>query len=166
MNLPSSNAANEPAGQTGAQPFLQQEQHQRYALAADAISAFLRTAEICSEVQLHALQRCGRTWRQVAERLHAATGPLDMIGVQNQIVMDAMLQFVQLAQDLTLASDAARSAAPVVKEAATVAKEAPTATVPKPTMQTSLMEAWRTMLNPLGQGGAMSFFGPANGAPR
>lgn len=123
---------------------------QHFALAADAATMLLRTAEIYSQVQLQAVQRSSRTWQQAAERLRAATTPMDFIGAQNQLAMDSMLQFVQFTQDLVQATAAAR---PAAAELAEEEQNAAEATV-QAAMQTPMVQAWQAMLNPLGLGGA------------
>ena len=130
-----------------------QRSRQQMATAADAASTLMRGAQAWSELQARALQRSGQTWREAAERLRAATTPLDYIGVQNHIVMNAFLQAVQFSQELMQASAALQpNGAAQLQDQAAAAAEDSMAGV----MQGPMMQAWQAVMNPMSLNGAAS----------
>ena len=129
-------------------PAIPQSSPQPLALVADSMSTLLRTAEAWSQVQAQALQRSGQAWRQAAERLRTAAGPDDLISAQAQILIDSVLQFVQLTQDLMQVSVAAQpAAADLARDETSAAGATMDAAAKHPVMQ-----AWQAMVNPLGIG--------------
>lgn len=119
--------------------------HQQIAIATETMSAWIRGAELWSQWQLQAVQRSGKTWSDAAERLRAATSPLDLISVQNQLVMDSVQQVLGLAQDFAqmTASMQARSAARPAEPASDTVEPLP-----------AMMNAWQAMVDPMGLAGA------------
>jgi len=123
----------------------QQGSQQQMVMAADTTSAVLRGAELWSELQLHALQRSGQTWREVAEKLRTAQGPLDLVAAQNHLVMNSFVQAMQLGQELLQATLLAQPGLvqPAQRQAATATES-----------MGPMMQAWQTMMNPMGLNGA------------
>lgn len=126
----------------------QQGTQQQMMAAAEATSQWLRGAEIWSQLQLHAVQRSGKTWREVSQLMRSANNPLEMAAAQNHLVMNLMLQGFEFAQELvqsafTLQSGAAAQADEASGEAASTAM---------PLMPAPIMQAWQTLLNPAAAG--------------
>jgi len=131
--------------QQAAQQAAQQGSQQQMVLAADTTSAVLRGAELLSELQLHALQRTGQTWREVAEKLRTAQGPMDLVAAQNHLLMNSMVQAMQLGQEFLQATLLAQPG--LVRPAQQQAAVATESMGP-------MMQAWQSMMNPMGLNGA------------
>jgi len=130
-------AAHQPTAQPGTQ--------QQFAIAADTASAWVRGAELWSQWRLQALQRSGKIWTEAAERLRAATSPLDLVSVQNQLALDSVLQFLGMAQDFVQMTTATQA-----RVAARAPEPASDTVEPLPAM----MNAWQAMVDPMGLAGA------------
>lgn len=127
--------------QQAAQPGAQQQ----LAIATETMSAWIRGAELWSQWQLQALQRSGKIWTEAAERLRAATSPLDLVSVQNQLALDSVLQFLGMAQDFVQMTTATQA-----RVAARAPEPASDTVEPLPAM----MNAWQAMVDPMGLAGA------------
>lgn len=123
-----------------------QTSQQRMVVAADTTSAMLRGAETWTRLQLNALERTGQTWRETAEKMRAANGPLELMAAQNHLLMNSMVQAMQFGQEFLQATLAIQPDLARVREESAP----PTATEPLSPM----MQAWQTMLNPVGLNGA------------
>jgi hypothetical protein len=128
----------------------QQGTQKQVTLAVDATSAVLRGAEIWSQLQLRAIQRSSQAWREAAEQLREANGPLAVMGVQNQLITNTLVQGFQLAQDMMQAAVALQpAAASRAQDEAAGSAETFSAM-----MQAPIMQAWQNMLNPMSMNGA------------
>lgn len=124
----------------------QQKSQQRMAHAADTATAMLRGAEVWTQVQLHALQRTGQTWREAADQIRAAQGPLELMAAHNQLAMNTFVQAMQLGQEFLQA--ALVSQPEIVRTAHPEPAEAPAGDA-----MTPMMQVWQAMM-PAGLNGA------------
>jgi hypothetical protein len=131
----------------------QQGTRQQMTAAVESTSLLLRGAEVWSELQLHAVQRSAKTWREAAQLMRAAKSPMDLVGVQNHLLMNSMLQAFQLTQEL-MQSSLAMQQGGVLERAQEAADDAAGAAAPMAMMQAPIMQAWQSMMNPMGLNGA------------
>jgi hypothetical protein len=133
----------------------QQRSQEQMAAAADAASAVIRGAEMWSQLQLNAVQRTGQSWREAAEKIRAAQGPLELVGVQNQLLMNAFVSGMQLAQEFVQASFAMQLEAGGQRALQGAAQAEPRAAGPTDMMAAMpMMQVWQAMMNPARANGA------------
>jgi hypothetical protein len=149
------------------QQALQQRTQQQLASAAETTSRLLRGGEVWSQLQANALQRSGQTWREAAQRMRDAHSVLDLIGAQNQVLMNSFVQYFQFTQEfleaaVALQQDASAQAAQAQGEAQEQQPEqasgGPTAEsvvssmMQTPMMQMPMVQAWQAMMRPMTAG--------------
>lgn len=124
---------------------VQERSQQQIAMAAEAASAMLQVAQVWTQLQLHALQRSGDTWRIAAEQMRNARDPLELMAAHNQLAMNAFVQTLQFGQECLQAAVATQPE--LTRPAQEQATAAGDSVAP-------IMQVWQNMMNPAALNGA------------